>query len=329
MLAPMKVHELALSTVVLSSLAVAQQPFPTDKTITLREDGVRYYVEGRVKIPSSVAVTSLRATHIEGRGEGAVIEVSGALEFKAVTGGEVSLENVWIELAPDAKNLYLSRCSFKSGGLRTAEGAPTSAKIFGENNRFENDARIELTVAAADIAIHGGSSRRPVVIRGAPLSDKSANKSRLFMLSWNGQENGRPKNLGGGLIVEGLADVLVRNCDVRGALTRFADCPKLEFDGNLVLTSNAEFEHSTYGRFGSTRIANSDFRLDGKLRLISPAQGKKAERLLLDHCWFGGPVEPAEITGPIVVDQTVDPSTGVLATYKKTAANPNGLAGKP
>ncbi len=325
----MKFHALALSTAVLSALAVAQKPFPTDKTITLREEGVRYYVEGRVTIPSSVSVTSLRATHIEGRGEGAVIEVSGALEFKAVTGGEVSLENVWIELAPDAKNLYLSRCSFKSGGLRTAEDAPTSAKIFGENNKFENDARIELTVAAADIAIHGGASRRPVVIRGAPLSDKSANKSRLFMLSWNGQENGRPKNMGGGLVVEGLADVLVRNCDIRGALTRFADCPKLEFDGNLVLSSSAEFEQSTYGRFGSTRISNTDFRLDGKLRLISPAQDKKAERLLLDHCWFGGPVEPAEITGPIVVDQTVDPASGVLATYKKTAANPNGLAGKP
>jgi len=246
-----------------------------------------------------------------------------------VTGGEVVLENVWIELAPDCKSLYLSRCSFKSRGIRTAQGAPTSAKIFGENNWFEDDASFQITVTAADVAMHSGGTRRPFVVRGAPVSDKAPNKSRLFMLSWNGNENGRQKGLNGGLEVDGVADVLIRNCVVRGAQTRLADCAKLEFDGNLVLSSKAEFAHSVYGRFGSTRISNTDFRLDDKLRLSAPAQEGKAERVLLDHCWFGGPVEPAEITGPIVVDQTVDPSTGVLATYKKTAPNPNGLAGKP
>lgn len=309
--------------------AAAQQPFPTDKTTTLREEGTSYFVEGRVKIPSSVDISSLRATHIVGRGEDAVLEVSGSLELKAVTGGEVILENVWIELAPDCKSLYFSRCTFRSGGIRSGEGVATSAKIFGENNWFENQARFELSVAAADVAIHGGGSRRPFVLRGVPLSDKSTNKSRLFMLSWNGNENGRQKGLNGGLEVDGVADVLIRNCVIRGAQTRLASCPKLEFDGNLVLSSKAEFVQSAYGRFGTTRIANTDFKLDDKLRLVSPAQGKKAERLLLDHCWFGGPTEPAEITGPIVVDQTVDPSTGVLATYKKTSPTPNGLAGQP
>lgn len=309
--------------------AATQQPFPTEKTTTLREEGTSYFVEGRTKIASSVDISSLRATHIVGRGEEAVLEVSGSLELKAVTGGEVILENVWIELAADAKSLYFSRCTFRSGGIRTGEDAPTSAKVFGENNWFENQARFEVAVTGADIAVHGGGSRRPFVVRGVPVSDKAANKSRLFMLSWNGQENGRQKGLNGGLEVDGVADVLIRNCIVRGAQTRLANCPKLEFDGNLVLSSKAEFLQTAYGRFGSTRIANTDFKLDDKLRLVSPAQDKKAERLLLDHCWFGGPTEPAEITGPIVVDQTVDPSTGVLATYKKTSPTPNGLAGQP
>lgn len=314
---------------VLTLAALAQEPFPTDKTTTLRAEGASYFVEGRCKIPSSVDIVSLRATRIVGRGEEAVLEVSGSLELKAVTGGEVVLENVWIELAADAKSLYFSRCSFKSGGIRTAADAPTSAKVFGENNWFENSASFDVAVTAADIAVHGGGSRKPFVVRGLPISDKAANKSRLFMLSWNGQENGRQKGLNGGLEVDGVADVLIRNCVVRGAQTRLANCAKLEFDGNLVLSSRAEFVQSTYGRFGSTRISNTDFRLDDKLRLISPAQEKKAERLLLDHCWFGGPVEPAEVTGPIVVDQTVDPSTGVLAIYKKTSPTPNGLAGQP
>ncbi len=314
---------------VLTLAALAQEPFPTDKTTTLRAEGASYFVEGRCKIPSSVDIVSLRATRIVGRGEEAVLEVSGSLELKAVTGGEVVLENVWIELAADAKSLYFSRCSFKSGGIRTAADAPTSAKVFGENNWFENSASFDVAVTAADIAVHGGGSRKPFVVRGLPISEKAANKSRLFMLSWNGQENGRQKGLNGGLEVDGVADVLIRNCVVRGAQTRLANCAKLEFDGNLVLSSRAEFVQSTYGRFGSTRISNTDFRLDDKLRLISPAQEKKAERLLLDHCWFGGPVEPAEVTGPIVVDQTIDPSTGVLAIYKKTSPTPNGLAGQP
>ncbi len=315
--------------VLLTLRALAQEPFPTDKTTTLRAEGASYVVEGRCKIPASVDIVSLRATRIVGRGEEAVLEVSGSLELKAVTGGEVLLENVWIELAADCKSLYFSRCSFKSGGIRTADGAPTSAKVFGENNWFENSASFDVAVTAADIAVHGGGSRKPFVVRGLPVSEKAANRSRLFMLSWNGQENGRQKGLNGGLEVDGVADVLIRNCIVRGAQTRLANCAKLEFDGNLVLSSRAEFVQSAYGRFGSTRISNTDFRLDDKLRLISPAQEKKAERLLLDHCWFGGPVEPAEVTGPIVVDQTIDPSTGVLAIYKKTSPTPNGLAGLP
>lgn len=305
-----------------------QVPFPTDKTTTLREDGVRYVVEGRVKIPNSVTISSLRGTRIEGRGDEAVIEVSGALELKAVTGGEVLFENVWIELAPDCKNLYMSRCKFKNCGIRTAEGAATSATVFGENNSFEGSASLQISVAAADLKIHGGSSRRPIVIRGVPISEKAANRSKLFMLSWNGQENGQPKGCMGGITVEGLSDVVVRNLDIRGVTCRFADCAKLEFDGNLVSVEKTEFEQSAYGKFGSTRIANSDFK-SGKVNLIAPAQGKSAERLLLDHCWFGGPVDPLEITGPLVVDNTVNPATGVLATYKKTSPTPNGLAGQP
>lgn len=324
----MKTAALLLAFGSLASPASASQvPFPTDKTTTLREDGVTYVVEGRVKLPSSVTVSSLRAARIEGRGDGAVIEVSGALEFKAVTGGEVVFENVWIELAADCKSLYLSRCKFKNCGIRTAADVATSATIFGENNGFENSASFEITVAAADISMHGGSSQRPFIVRGAPISEKAANRSKLFMLSWNGQENGRPKALMGGMIVEGVAEVVVRNLDMRGPLARFADCPKLEFDGNLVRSTTVEFEHSTYGRFGSTRIANSDFKVD-KIHLKAPAQGKKADRQLFDHCWFGGPVEPAEITGPIVIDQSVDAALGVLATYKKTSPTPNGLAGK-
>jgi hypothetical protein len=305
-----------------------QIPFPTDKTTTLREDGQRYLVEGRVKVPNSVTISSLRATRIEGRGDEAVLEVSGALEFKAVTGGEVVFENVWIELAPDCKSLYMAGCKFSNCGIRTAEGKPTSATIFGENNWFENSASLQIHVAAADIAIHGGSSRRPILIHGDPISDKAANRSKLFMLSWNGQANGKQKGCLGGITVEGLADVVVRNVDIRGVNCRFADCAKLEFDGNLVSVEKTEFVQSAYGKFASTRIANSDFK-SGKVHLIAPAQGKKAERQLLDHCWFGGPVEPAEITGPLVVDNTVDPSTGVLATYKKTSPTPNGLAGQP
>jgi hypothetical protein len=306
---------------VLSAASGLEEPFPLE-TVTLRTEGGAFYVEGRQTIPTNAKITSLRRITIRGRGEGAVLEVAGKLELKAVTGGEVKVENCWIEVAPECRDLYLSHVTFGSrAGLRTAEEQPADTDIFMEFVKFGSEP-LQLTMTAGSVDLQSCDFRKPVTIRGVKPSEKGANGLKLVIMG----STGRNAALAGGLLVTGVKEALVRTNDIGGALTLFRDCRSVTFDGNNARSGTTEFHQSAYGRFGRTTIKNVDVRSD-KLVLFSPAQGKQAERVILEHCWFGGLEDPEAIRASIVEDCGQNPESGVLCTFKKTSASPLGFGG--
>ncbi|MEO7155156.1 MAG: hypothetical protein ABI054_10955 [Planctomycetota bacterium] len=305
--------------------ARAQDAFPTSKSTTLKEDGRTWWIDERAEIANSVSVVNLRATKIEGRAKGKenVLFVSGSLELKAVTGGRVILENVWIELAPDAKSLYLSQCEFHGGGVRSQGKVSTAAKVFTEITTFGKDASCSLTMHAGSVDMQATHSGAPVVFTGVALAEKSPNRTNVSILACNGDQRG----LLGGLLVSGMADVQVRHTVLGGASTRIVDCPKLDFDGNDVQSVTLQFVQTVYGNFGATKIHNCDFRSD-KIEFRTPAPEKKLEKVMLDHCWFRGLTEPEKIGALMVVDHASDATTGVTIGYAKISPSAIGLAGR-
>lgn len=313
-----------LSVVVATQVvpAFAQERFPTDKTVELNEDGRRWFVRGRQTIASSVSVASLRATIIEGFDEECVIEVAGSLTLKAVKGGKTQLENVWIELTPSTKEVHLVSCEFKGGGLRPAATGATSAKVYCDGVTFDEKAKCSFQLAAGSLDFYSGGSVQPLVIQGVPQSDKAGNKARVALQAWSGSERG----LQSGLIIEGIADVLVRNCALMGEKTRFANWKKLDFDGNYARSSLTQFEQLDYARFRGTDIHNNDFAGE-KIEFRCPAKDDKAEKLMLDHCWFRGLTEPVTICKEMLLEHTSDPSIGVEIGFKRICPAPLGLGG--
>lgn len=300
-----------------------QQPFPLRNT-TVREDGVRFVVEGRQTIPRGQKVVSLRQCRIVGAGPGAVLEVRGALELKAVTGGDVVLENVWIEAGPECKSLYLSSCRFEGGsGLRSSPEGAHAADVFLEQPTFERGAKVDVTMSGGKLIASNLSSRAPVVIRGVPVSERSANKLKLHLIGCTGRDRG----LFGGLVVEGVRDATVSGSALLGGEVRFTDCAKLAFAANNVRSKQVVFEQTEAGRFGKTDISSCDFH-GNVVRLLAPPRANKTEKLVLDHCYFRGMEDPETICAELVEDATRNPETGVVAGFKKVVTDPMGLGGK-
>jgi len=296
----------------------AQEPFPTESTVTLREDGKLWHVRGRRTIANPVKVSSLRSAKIQGLDGEAVLEVSGILELKAVTGGFVTLENVWIELAPDCKELYLSRCWFHGGGVRASERGPTQAKIFVENSIFRDGAGFSPSMSGGSIDVQRTNSSEPFELQGIAQSEKVANKTSASFMGCK---------LAKGLQVVGVLELLVRNCDLAGDAVTLLDCPRLHFDGNNVRTERMMLAHSEPGRFARTQVGNCDFRCD-VLELRAPPRGDKSEPVLFDHCWFRGRIEPLVIRRELILDQLRDPTSAAVASFRKTSAGALGLGGR-
>ncbi len=307
--------------------APSEEPFPTEKTVTLRAESADYYVEGRQLIPGHVKISSLRRAKLSGRGEGAVLQVDGTLELKAVTGGEVLVENLWIEVLPRCKSLYLSHVKFgKKSGIRSPEGAPNKAVIYMEYCEFDPGTfSIDMTAGTLDFqTVH---SRAPVVINGSAPSAKSSNNTKILIMGCMGQRGGnRPRALSGGLLVTGIKDALIRNNDIGGERTLFQDCSKIMFDGNNARSGMTEFRQSEYGDFGGLDFKKTDVCSD-ELVFFAPAKGKKQERVKLENCWFGGSEDPETIRSTVVRDCLRDPECGVMVTFRKTSAEPLGFGG--
>lgn len=312
-----------------STLAPLEAPFPVAQSTTLKTDGAVYTVTGRQVIPRNVAITSLRAARILGRGENAVLVVAGALEIKAALGGTNVLENVTIEVAPECKSLYVANCNFTgSGGVRTAEKAPCAARIYMEFVTFAYGTALTVEATAGEIDLQASQSTAPVRVRALGDSEKKPNRVKLNILTCMGTAAG--SGLAGGLVVENVSDVTVRNCDIAGPETRFLDCRQLDFDGNHARSAFVEFRQSLPRRFDKTRIRNTDFRAP-RVVVFAPVEGKpedpKKEFVTFESCWFLGLTEPAAITGSRVQDRGTDPTNGIVATFRSTSPRALKLGG--
>lgn len=320
-------------------------PLPIEKSSTLKDDGQTWFVSGRQRIRSNVELKSLRAVRIVAQGEEAVIEVEGLLDLRAATGGFISFENVCIEPMPGCKGLVLLNCYFQGGGLRTAREGACKTDVLLHNSNFAQGARLDLDLLGGEFNMLSCSFREPVAFRGATEDEKSRNALKLHITNCQGRQprGGRggqggagggpqvgtpaPFGFAGGLKIEGVRTVMVRNCSVAGDESLFADCGELTFDNNLAISKRVEFKSSTPKGFGGVTIATTDFDCD-RLVLFQPKSLSAPQKLRLDSCWFDGRLDEQRILSEIVEDATNNPESGVSASFFKIQEAPLGHGGR-
>jgi hypothetical protein len=314
------------AVLLLAAPALGQRgtPIPLEKDSTNREDGVTWVVEGRRRIPSHVKLTSLRALTIQAAGEGAVLEVEGELDLRAATGGHCVIDGVWIEPVAGCKGLTLLNARFRgAGGLRTDGETQVDVEATLSDTNFEGKAQLDLGLFGGKVLMMGCASDAPVVFRGRTDDKQKRNTLDLQVDSCSGRE----RALRGGLLLEGVQEALVRNCDLGGEESRFSGYGKLEFFGNLVRSRRIEFRRPASKSFGTTKIGSCDFRT-GELLLVQPMAGADPEKVRLVQCWFDDLLEEADIRAKMVSDHARDPQNGALADFVKVQAVPLGLGGK-
>jgi len=322
-----------LTALIVPLLICAQgsaKPFPL-KTTTLKQDGQVYTVEGRVRIPRSQTIVSLRHMKLKGVGPDAVLEVAGALEMKAVTGGGVTIENVTIELLPDCKELLLTSATFNgNSSLRSSDEGPNKAKVFLSGVTFSGKAALDLRMSGGRVDLHSSHSDSPVRITGVHPSEKNRAKLTVRLLGNNGTRNNRPTGLMGGLFLIGAWDASITSCDMAGAHSVIENNRGLLFAANNMRSKLAEFRQDDPKAFSRTKIQNSDFR--GPETIVfapgDPAKPDKLVRIQMDGCYFQARTDPDIIRDLLVRDSGRDPKNGMLVTFKKTSGKPRNLGGK-
>ncbi len=322
---------LALLPLLLAPAQEGPQPFP-DSTTTVKVDDSQFYVRGRQVLPRNAKVALLRKAKVDGNpGKGkdgatedAVIEVSGVLEMKAVTGGNVVLRNVWLELTPECKSIYLSDVKFVGGGgIRASEKGPSTADIYIENVEFTGGATLALACSAGTVTISSVNANKPVALIGAARSERADSKANIRVLNCKGSKRG----MGGGLTITGAKSALVQFTHLGGDLSRFADNGKLSFEGNNVLSDTIEFEYTKPGQFKKAKVSGCDFRSKA-VKFLAPLNGAKTERVSVKDCWFTSGTDAEEILARQVEDVTRNKESSAAVSLKKIKASPIGFGGK-
>lgn len=315
-----------------------EQPFPLETT-TLKTDGARYYVEGRVRIPFNQTITSLRHMTLVARGAGAVIEVSGKLEIKAATGGRSTIQNVTIEIMPDCKDLLVTEANFSgNAAVVTGERGPANCEVYLQNLTLSDAARIELEMSGGQVDLQDSYVYTPVKIVGVNPSEKNRAKLKVLLLNnkpggvdpVTGSGGGGGAGLAGGLHLENAYDALVRNNDLVGGATLIKDCQKLDFDGNNVRSGKFDLVQPDVKLFKKTKIQNCDFQ-SRTTRIFAPRNPQKPdklERIFIHGSWFQGTTEPEEIRQKHVLDSLREEENGMLVSFKKVSPRMRGLGGK-
>lgn len=314
----------------LASPAAAQTPFPVDRDARLEELGDVLTVTGRTRIPRHVSLEGMRAITILGKGDGgkndATLEVSGNLELRAATGGQIEFRDVWLEITPECKEIHLALCVFRGRcGIRPSPDGPSEAKIFFEKVDFERGSSLTIEASDGSILMDGCTVEGPLVLRGIARSESVKSGFTVSVYGSSGREQNRRRGLLGGVTIEGIKDGTIRTCDMAGRLSAFVDVRKLTFDGNNVRSKRVEFRNTTSGGFGGLKITKTDFSPE-KLVLLSPRQAGKTERLTFDDCYFGGLGDLATIRREMLEDAE-NSESAALAVLAGIRPEPHGLAG--
>jgi len=312
--------------VVLAALGAAQSPFPADEDVRLEEVDKAFTVSGRVRVPRTASIEALRAISIRGVGDDATLEISGTLNWRAATGGNIELRDVWLEITPECKEITLANCSFRGkGGIRASKNGPSRAKITLEKVEADVGCAVTIEATAGTLLMDGCFLDGPLVVRGVRRSDTVESNLTFAMYGSSGKEQNRVRGLLGGLTIEGVKDGTIRGCDVAGPLALFADNRKLFLDGDNLRAKRVEFRNSASGGFGGIKITKTDFRPE-KLVLVSPPQEKSTERLTFDACYFNGLEDLATLRAQMLEDAE-NSQSAALAVLRDVRAQPHGLAG--
>ena len=310
------------------------EPFPVTTT-TVKVDGTHFFVRGRQVIPRNAKVALLRRAHVDGTGqknddgteEAAVIEVSGTLEIKAVTGGRVELRNTWLELTPECRSLYLSNVRFVGGGgIRPSGEGPSTSDVYIEQVEFIEGAALHLECCAGTVTISSVHCKEPTILNGASRSEKAESKAKIRVIGCKGGRSGGWRGMMGGLTLSGAKSALVQFSHLEGGTSRFADNGKLSFEGNNVRSQVIEFAYSARGQFKKAKISGCDFR-SKSVAFQAPLNGKKTERLSIKDCWFSVGDDPAKILAEQVQDSTRDENSSAEVSIKSPKEQPIGLGG--
>jgi hypothetical protein len=311
------------------------EPFPL-KTTTVMVDDSQFFVRGRQVIPRKAKVVLLRRANVTGSGavgedgseEAAVIEVSGTLELKAVTGGRVVLRNTWIELTPECRSLYLANVRFiGGGGIRPCSKGPSKADVFMERVEFIEGASLDMECSAGTLTITSTHCKGPASLRGVSRSEKAESKAIIRIVGCKGGAPGSWRGMMGGLTVSGAKSALVQFSHLEGGTSRFADNGKLSFEGNNVRSKVVEFAYSKPGQFKKAKISGCDFR-SKVVAFEAPLAGGKIERLSVKDCWFSSGEDPEKILGEQVLDSSRDETTSTAVSLRSIKERPIGLGGK-
>ncbi len=278
-------------------------PFPTSRTTVLRDEDVVYVVDGRQRIPPGVEITGQQGIRIQGR-NGGVIAVEGALVVHGVTGNEVHIQGVRIELEDEVKQLHLDKCEIAAGsGVVTPEGKTAYGMITIENCHFEGSPGIDLSLTGGKVKVMSVLTGPTVRIRGV---DADGKKNHLYGMVYNGKLTG--------LDVENVDDLTVRGVVLKGSPLRLAGNRTLVFDTNHVEGGVIAFEQPEAGGFRKTKITKCDF-MGTTIRCFAPAGESKHDRVTLDKCFFGGEIDPDAIAKQ-VEDSEDDPENNVRVLVK-------------
>ncbi|QDV09231.1 hypothetical protein Poly30_47880 [Planctomycetes bacterium Poly30] len=311
------------------------EPFPLVTTTVKTDDG-QFFVQGRQELPRNAKVALLRRAKVEGSAvagpdgaqEDATIEVSGTLEIKAVTGGKVELRNVWIELTPDCRSLYLSDVRFiGGGGIRPAKGGGSNAEVYMEKVEFLEGASLSLECTDGTVTVSSVHSKAPVSLLGVPRSERADSNASLRVIGCKGGQPGAWRGMMGGLTLSGAKSALVQFSYLEGGLSRFADNGKLSFEGNNVRSGSVEFAYSTTGQFKKATVSGCDFGAK-EIAFLAPLDGGKTERVTIKDCWFSSGTEPEAILAGQVYDSTRNAESSAQVSLKKVKDAPVGLGGK-
>lgn len=324
----MRLRPLALACLLtssaLGSLASAQAPFPVDKNQRLEEVGDSFTVTGRMRIPRRVSIEAMRAITIQGQGDGATLEISGKVNMRAATGGQIEFRDVWVELTPECKEISLSNCIFRGrGGIRPSPDGPCDAKIEFERVEVEHTASLTLEASAGSVLMDVCYLDGPLVLRGVSRSETVKSGLTIAIYGSSGKVQGRVRGLLGGITVEGIKDGTIRACDMAGPQALFVDNRKLFLDGNNARAKVVEFRSTAADGLGGLKVSKTDFR--GKVVLSSPLQ-EKPQRLLFDNCYFRGLGDLDTIRREMLQDSE-NSESGVQASVRDLRDQPHGFAG--
>ena len=288
-----------------AAFADEAKPLPLARSVILPSGGT-YFVEGRQEISWGQELSVQKGTRISGRGAGATLVVSGALQVRGIDGAHVAIDGLVIEVAERCERVHLETVDLAGCAIRTPAGKACEARVHLEEVALE-DSPVELRLTKGEITILNSRTKGAVTLAGVPEAGKTRAVVKALVNCCNVDRD---------FHAEGIPSLVVRGCGIYGNTVVFKDCEELAFDANVVKAPSIVFEQSKPGGFRKTMLQKSDFH-GVQLIFKVPREDKATDRIPVDKCWFQGRTKKDEILGKDIKDGHTDETTGAFVVFRK------------